>query len=197
VNTFTCCNDTYTRGDDGAWRYPWDELVPGAQDLTIVGALALRLDDAGPRQSLSREELAWATSLCGVDEPLMVQRPGGGRQLIVGMTAPELNIVTMLTVADIGELAGVSKATIDSYRYRGYLPDPQIIKGRTPLWSRPIVRHWLSTRPGAGWRTDVYGTRERRTPVRAMPITRAREEAAQRQRRLEASHVDGQMVDQS
>jgi predicted DNA-binding transcriptional regulator AlpA len=80
--------------------------------------------------------------------------------LIVGMQAPELHILTMLTVGDIAEVAGVSKATIDSYRYRGVLPEPQATSGRTPLWARPIIRHWLATRSGPGWRSDLYGERD-------------------------------------
>ncbi len=184
MEPFSCCNDTYHRGDDGVWRYSWGDAVPGAEDLTIAGALATRFERDGQRQALTSEELAWATSLCGVDAPRMVNLPGGGRQLIVGMTAPELNVVLLLTVADIAELAKVSKATIDSYRYRGYLPEPQVTKGRTPMWTRPVVRRWLGSRPGAGWRTDVYGTRERQEPVRTLPITRAREEAERRRRHL-------------
>lgn len=52
--------------------------------------------------------------------------------------------------------ASVSKATIDSYRHRGSLPTPQVVRGRTPLWARPIISHWLATRPGPGWRSDLY-----------------------------------------
>lgn len=173
------CHNTYHRAADGTWSYSWGEPVPGARDFTIDQALSLQLPghdgiDPSPHE-LTAEDVEWATGLCGVSEPLMVTRADGSQQLVVGLTAPELDVVAMLTVADIGDLADVSKATVDSYRYRGYLPGPQIIKGRTPLWARPVVRHWLEHRPGAGWRTDVYGTRERITPPRTMPITRARE----------------------
>ncbi len=178
--TLICCNGTYHRYADGVWRYAWGAEVPGASDLTVAEALELRGLDAsgtggGPRQFLTGEQLRWATDLCGIDEPLMVDKRDGGRHLIVGLTAPELCVVTMLTVVDISELAAVSKATIDSYRYRGYLPEPQVVKGRTPLWSRPVISHWLNARPGAGWRTDVYGSRERREPDRQLPISRARQ----------------------
>jgi hypothetical protein len=185
---FTCCNGTYRRHDDGTWHYAWGEEVPRARDLTVAGALGIALSPEGTLPpSLSQEELTRVAALCGVDEPLLVHRADGRRQLIIGMDAPELNALTMLTVADIGDLADVSKATIDSYRYRGYLPEPQVVKGRTPLWSRPVVRRWLATRPGAGWRTDVYGSRERRAPDRALPITRVREAAAQRRRLRETT----------
>jgi hypothetical protein len=161
----TCCGGTYRRDGDGVWRYPWDDPVPGAVDLTLGDVLALQIDGADdgalPIRALTPAERAWLRGEPGVDG-VLVRRPCDGRvpgvsDLVVGMLAPELHVLTMLTVADIGGLAGVSKATIDSYRYRGSLPPPQATRGRTPLWARPIVRRWLQTRPGSGWRTDLYG----------------------------------------
>jgi hypothetical protein len=165
----TCCNDTYTRTADGRWRYPWGDPVPGACDLTLADLLALHVGEAGPEKlamrPLSPEELAWLRGESVEVDAVLVRRRRAGRDpgvgdLVVGMLAPELHVMTMLTVADIAELAGVSKATVDSYRYRGYLPAPQATRGRTPLWARPIVRRWLHTRPGCGWRSDLYGVSE-------------------------------------
>jgi isopentenyl diphosphate isomerase/L-lactate dehydrogenase-like FMN-dependent dehydrogenase len=160
-----CCNDTYTRGADGVWRYPWGDPVPGAGDLTMADIFAIHLGptDAVPMRTLSPEEKAWIRGESSDLEGVAVRDSDPHRNpsvgdLIVGMQAPELHVLTMLTVADIGDLAGVSKATIDSYRYRGYLPAPQATRGRTPLWARPIVRHWLDNRPGCGWRSDLYGS---------------------------------------
>lgn len=173
-----CCNDTYLRDPEGVWRYPWGEPVPGATDLTLADLMAL---DHGRRGSdvmdgfrpLNGDEREW---LAGRDHDLaevLVRNRGSGRRhagdLIVGMMAPELHVLTMMTVGDVAEAAGVSKATIDSYRYRGYLPQPQVTQGRTPLWARPIVHHWLATRPGCGWRSDVYGRADALT--RAAPVT--------------------------
>ena len=125
---------TYTRGDDGVWRYPWGDVVPGASDLTVGD---LRCLGSVPD---------------GVDDDAPVDR-------VVGMAAPELQAGAMLTTVDIARFAGVSPATIATYRRRGELPEPQAVLGRTPLWSRPVVHHWLATRPGGGWRTDLYGDR--------------------------------------
>lgn len=87
------------------------------------------------------------------------------------MQAPELHVRAMLTIADIAEMIDVAPDTVAAYRYRGYLPEPQAVIGRTPVWSRPVIRHWLRTRPGNGWRTDIYGDRvahdERMRHVRA------------------------------
>ena len=186
-HTTSCCNDSYRRDPDGLWRYTWGEPVPGASDLTLRDALRdrhpERYHDDRPLAPATPEDLAWAQELCGIDEPVEVRCPDGGRDLVIGLRAPELAVSVMLTVADIAEVAGVSKATVDSYRYRGYLPEPQFVKGRTPLWSRPIVHHWLANRPGSGWRTDVYGTREEFEPQRRMPISTAR---AARNRRRDA-----------
>ncbi|GGI03007.1 helix-turn-helix transcriptional regulator [Egicoccus halophilus] len=161
----TCCNDTYVRGTDAVWRYRWSEPVPGAVDLTLADVFAIHLgpNDSVPMRQLSPDEVSWVKGEAADLENVLLRPSRNGRSagvgdLVVGMQAPELHVLTMLTVADIGQLAGVSKATIDSYRYRGYLPAPQATRGRTPLWARPIIRHWLDNRPGCGWRTDLYGS---------------------------------------
>jgi hypothetical protein len=162
----TCCNDTYTRTADGTWRYPWDDPVPGARDLTLADVLSLQHAGIDPAElsmrPLSEQELAWVRGETASLDAVLVRRPANGTpgvgDLVLGMLAPELHVLTMMTVADIGELAGVSKATVDSYRYRGILPAPQATRGRTPLWSRPIVHRWMQTRPGCGWRSDLYAS---------------------------------------
>lgn len=157
------CYGVYERTPDGEWLYPWGEPVPGARDITVGDVLRLGLAHDGTdltRAGLNRElrddtivdhypedatlDLSSAESINGV----------------VGMDAPELHVRAMLTIADIAEMVGVEPDTIAAYRYRGYLPEPQAVIGRTPVWARPIVRHWLDTRPGNGWRTDIYGSRE-------------------------------------
>ncbi len=160
-------NGTYRRGTDGVWRYPWGDPVPGATDLTVADLLAIHhgtdVETARiPLRAVSQAELEWLTGRNGELDQIFVRRRGpqgpDTGDLVVGMWAPELHVLTMLTVNEIADLAEVSKATIDSYRYRGYLPEPQATRGRTPLWARPIVQRWLTTRPGCGWRSDIYGT---------------------------------------
>lgn len=145
-------NGTYERDGTGVWRYPWGTPVPGARDLTLADLLAIHAPDAVATRELGRAELEWlAGERDDVGEVLVQQRgrnsPTTG-DLVVGMSAPELHVQLMLTVADVAELAEVTKATIDSYRSRGTLPPPQVRRGRTPLWSRPIIKHWLENRPG-------------------------------------------------
>jgi predicted DNA-binding transcriptional regulator AlpA len=165
TDVLTCCNDTYRRSPGGTWRYPWGEPVPGAVDLTLGDVLALELGDGVEElavRPLTAAERAWLRGETADLDAVYVREPppGHGRgvgDLVIGMLAPELHVLAMLTVGDVARLAGVSKATIDRYRSRGALPPPQAIRGRTPLWARPIVARWLSTRPGAGWRSDLYG----------------------------------------
>jgi len=170
-----CCNDTYTR-DERAWRYPWGDPVPGASDLTLGDLLVLgqslgSIDDVGTFRELSPAERRWLTGESTCTEQVALRRRQGFTphvgDLIVGLSAPELQAPAMLTVGDIADAAGVTKATIDSYRYRGYLPQPQVVRGRTPLWTRPVVHHWLASRPGPGWRTDIYAGQDviERTPA--------------------------------
>jgi predicted DNA-binding transcriptional regulator AlpA len=124
---------------------------------------------AEPHAAAAEAERRWlAGDATALRDVLLRRRPGQAPHagdLIVGMTAPELHALTMLTVTDIAKLANVSKSTIDSYRYRGYLPQPQMTRSRTPLWARPIVNHWLHGRPGSGWRTDVHITHDMADPT--------------------------------
>ena len=150
------CHGTYRRQPEDVWRYAWGPPVPGARDLTLADMLALDTD-----RPLTNAEHEWASGVRAVTDEVLVQPTPGrrpdARDLVVGMVAPELHAPLMLTVEQVAERAGVSKATIDSYRYRGYLPDPQATVGRTPLWARPVVTRWIELRPGAGWRSDLYG----------------------------------------
>lgn len=169
------CNDTYVRDAQGVWRYPWGAPVPGARDLTL-SELFVTDPEASTHELASRvrqltlDEERWLSGEpVPLDRLLLLRRgskPPHAGDLILGIQAPELYLQAMMTVNDIAVDASVSKATIDSYRYRGYLPEPQVVCGRTPLWARPIVHHWLARRPGCGWRSDVYG--ETSAPTRTV-----------------------------
>lgn len=188
TDTTMTCLDTYRRDPEGVWRYPWGDAVPGAHDVLLGDVVALHLPP--PRAAApSPEDVLEIAQRYGSDRPLLLTRGDGTRDVVLGMRAPELDAPALWTAADVADAAGVSKATIDSYRYRGLLPEPQLVLSRTPLWARPIVQHWLADRPGAGWRSDVYGTRERREPDRTLPISRARARSRGDGRVLE--HLDG------
>ena len=175
----TACYGVYERTRDGQWLYPWGDPVPDARDITVGDVLRLGLVDGddtsrdGPTDGLEGDTLVDHVD----DEADVALRDGDAYDRVVGLDAPELHVRAMVTISDIAEMVGVAPDTIAAYRYRGYLPEPQAVIGRTPVWSRPIIRHWLETRPGNGWRTDIYGDRaEHDERVRHM-------RAARRQRR--------------
>lgn len=159
---------TYRRTPEGLWLYPWGEPVLGAQDLTLATLMQLGVSEPAipvHARFLTVEELVRVLEA----EPMVSHAAEAARAIlaatppsnvVVGLQAPELNVRAMLTVPAIAAQADVSPETIAAYRYRGHLPDPQAIVGRTPLWARPIIRRWLTTRPGTGWRTDIYGRRD-------------------------------------
>jgi hypothetical protein len=158
----TRCYGVYERMGRDEWVYPWGEPVPGARDLTVGDVLRLGLADDGSDQSRThlREGLKGDTLVDGREPEDLDLTAEDATGEVVGMDAPELHVRAMLTISDIADMVGVEPDTIAAYRYRGYLPEPQAVIGRTPVWSRPVIRHWIQTRPGNGWRTDIYGSRE-------------------------------------
>jgi hypothetical protein len=169
MDVLTFCNGTYRR-DEAGWHYSWGEPVPGARDLTLYDIMVITneaecVEIVQEFRPLTTAERRWLEGDAQAMRQVLLHRRSGLRpnaaDLIVGLTAPELHPLTLLTVGDIARRARVSKATIDSYRYRGYLPVPQVTRGRTPLWARPVVRKWLQGRPGSGWRSDLYEPSDR------------------------------------
>jgi predicted DNA-binding transcriptional regulator AlpA len=55
-----------------------------------------------------------------------------------------------LTIADVADLAGVDRRSIDRYLHRGSMPVADGYLGRTPWWHRHTIEHWLATRPKPG-----------------------------------------------
>lgn len=159
----TRCYGVYERTSEGVWLYPWGERVADAHDIRLRDVLRLGVVHGASRPDrralvkvLREDPLLCLTAVAGEDVDLTTQR---ALDLVVGMGAPELHVRAMLTTADVATLIGVSRDTISAYRHRGDLPDPQAVVGRAPMWARPIIRHWHATRPGVGWRTDLYGDR--------------------------------------
>jgi predicted DNA-binding transcriptional regulator AlpA len=56
----------------------------------------------------------------------------------------------LLTIDDMARLAGVKRRSIDQYRTRGTIPEPDGYVGRTPWWSRDTAVRWIAERPGRG-----------------------------------------------
>jgi hypothetical protein len=47
----------------------------------------------------------------------------------------------------------VTPATITAYLARRRMPEPVTRIGNSPIWTRPVIHHWLATRPGQGVRS--------------------------------------------
>ena len=160
-----CCNGTYVR-DMRGWHYPWGDPVPGATDLTLADMdsasnRALFAEQVCRFRPLTAAEQRWLADGTSAFDDVFVRPRGPAapdvNDLIVGMMAPELVPGRMMTLGDIADMAGASKAAIDSHRFRGCLPGHQASRGRTPLWSGPIVERWLGEHPrvAAVFRSDA------------------------------------------
>jgi hypothetical protein len=53
------------------------------------------------------------------------------------------------TVKDVAARLRVTEATVRSYRWRGYLPEPQYV-GRTPVWKPDVIEEWIKGRSHEG-----------------------------------------------
>lgn len=150
----TCCGGAYVRDHGGVWRYAWGAPVPGARDLIVAEVISLWGDPLEVMRELGRTvdddvrsflEAARAGVL-SCDRTLrddLLRWLGG---YVCGPQAPELLGHALLDGTQLARRLQVTRATIDSYRTRGRLPPPQVVRGRTPLWSAPIVRRWVIER---------------------------------------------------
>ncbi|WP_298328205.1 hypothetical protein [Haloactinopolyspora sp.] len=151
---------------DGTWLYAATEKpVPGAADVTLhrryiaaprvvrAGHEYVLLDSGWLWGPEARRELCWCepyvTHITGAHPSLTlaVPAPEFARRgdVVVGMSAPELEAAEMLTASTIAELLGVARSTVNAYHARGQMPPPAVtLNGRLPLWPRPIIDHWMS-----------------------------------------------------
>jgi predicted DNA-binding transcriptional regulator AlpA len=174
----------YYRDRRGTWRYAiTGDAVPGARDLTLrslyrfprrTGTVFVPLLAAR-----TEVELGWCLDFASAG--LATTRAGPGRGFAValrvpagewdrhadvpfGMCAPELDPRRLLDSDAVAALAGVTRATVAAYLARQLMPPPVSRVGNSPVWTRPVIRAWLATRPGRGGRrrTGVPATGVRR-----------------------------------
>jgi len=50
----------------------------------------------------------------------------------------------------VAGLIGVTPDTLSAYRSRGYLPEPDVMLGRSPGWLPATIERWIAARPGKG-----------------------------------------------
>lgn len=149
----------YRRDRNGVWRYEWGVRVPSARDVTFerlvparrrADVVALRattiLDPV--REHLDHTSLrGWVFAHASLWDAVRA-RP-------LGLDAPELTLDQLVDTSAAAALARTSASTIRALVSRELFPPPQRRVGRTPLWSIPVLEHWLANRPGRGARTDL------------------------------------------
>ncbi|PZF80479.1 helix-turn-helix transcriptional regulator [Jiangella anatolica] len=148
----------------GIWVYTASRRpVPGAQDVTFgrryAGAARAARDDGeyvlldrdwldGPE---ARPELRWVIPLAtlAVDGEPSVAVPVdeilARSDVVVGLSAPELDPSALLTASAIARLLGVTRSTVNAYHARQQMPPPvTTLSQRLPLWTRPVIDQWAA-----------------------------------------------------
>jgi predicted DNA-binding transcriptional regulator AlpA len=59
-------------------------------------------------------------------------------------------VTAYLDTRAVASRIGVTADTVSSYRARGYLPQPDIMLGRSPGWLPETIEAWIAARPGKG-----------------------------------------------
>jgi hypothetical protein len=145
---------SYRLDSTSKWRYVADgERVPGARTLTLEGLWRPRQVNpdsvAFPVEVIRGwQEFDWATSIVtpyGAREVLVdVGEWELHRDVVAGLTAPELTVAVMVGVNQLASLFHVQPKTVTSYVARGYLPAATFNRGRSPLWSIPVLTRTLA-----------------------------------------------------
>jgi predicted DNA-binding transcriptional regulator AlpA len=166
----------YYRDRRGTWRYAiTGEAVPGARDLTLrslyrfpprAGTVFVPLLAAR-----TEAELGWCLDFASAGLATTRAGPGHGFAVALrvpagewdrhadvpfGMSAPEFDPRRLLDSDAVAALAGVTRATVAAYLARQLMPPPVSRVGNSPVWTRPVIRAWLATRPGRGGRTRTW-----------------------------------------
>jgi hypothetical protein len=154
----------YVRGADGVWRYEVGGLVPGARDDNLASRYRFAARSGTlvliPVELTQHRDLLWVKD--HHDGDLGASARWWGRhvpayavprfcwnvrsRIPLGLLAPEVTPPAMLDLTGVARLIGVKDSTVTSYRARGRLPAPQFVVANTPLWSWPVIDHWIRHR---------------------------------------------------
>jgi predicted site-specific integrase-resolvase len=63
-------------------------------------------------------------------------------------------VVELVGLTQIAERLGVARATVDSWRRRGQLPEPHQMVGIHPLWDWERLNSWLRAKKVAPMESD-------------------------------------------
>ena len=53
-------------------------------------------------------------------------------------------------IAEIAEMAGLTRANVRMMRSRGQLPEPSVVLAMGPVWKRSTIEKWIEKRNRAG-----------------------------------------------
>lgn len=143
--------EMYERDRNGAWRYSWRQRVPRAMDLTPARLVQARRHQdivAVPAWVLSREleplfrEVVVEAGSAFMDAALW----DAVSHRSLGILAPELQVERMLDLNAVAHVLRCRPATARSMHSRSQLPPAQYRVNRTPLWSYPVLQHWMQNR---------------------------------------------------
>lgn len=152
----------YVKSSDGTWEYEWGGTVPGARDLTLSDVYAFPVTNGSPRGPLviipidvweADLKLSWCAAYWdplnrrakAIEVPLHVWQ---SHDEVIRMDAPELSALNLIDSVGAAEMAGCTPRSIANYLTRELMPLPVVRLGGSPAWPRPLLRHWLATRPG-------------------------------------------------
>ena len=67
---------------------------------------------------------------------------------VVTLTAPELAVDQMVSVAEMAQIGGIAASTLRAYiaRGEGEVPFPQAVTAGRSLWARPVAEDWAQAR---------------------------------------------------
>jgi hypothetical protein len=161
----------YLRDRRGTWRYAaTGEAVPGARDVTlralwrfprsaghVLVPVGLARTEGELAWCLAHRDVAVARSGPAGKAEVVVRVPVGEWEeradIPVGLWAPELEPTRLLDAEAVAVRARVTAAAVRKYLQRGVMPPPVARFGGSPVWSVPVIRAWLATRPGPGRRS--------------------------------------------
>lgn len=161
------CPPGYRRDGAGRWRYTvTGGVVTGAHDVTLRNLYAFTRADGVIEVPLEEaqidDNLAWCLDFRG---DLRISSAGSRARTVIAVPAdawderarlpltvyaPELTPDQLLDTDGVAALAAVDRSTVAAYLARGQLPEPVARLGNSPVWSRPVIRQWLDSRPGPG-----------------------------------------------
>lgn len=72
------------------------------------------------------------------------------------LDAPEMLVHQMIDLPELAAMMKVKPSSVPSMLYREQIPKPQFRAGKQgALWSRPVIRHFIASRPGQGWAKGI------------------------------------------